>query len=140
MNDLKPRGVSIDEPCEDPGNARRHDDRNVAAIARSFERFGAGRLEYFAAPAAPVCHRRRVERPGAAQEGSAHAGQRERLEERARPLLEPSPISPRLGSVASTSRWRRHRLDGDYRRTPGFQREPYDFLKELGLFDVCPDP
>ena len=43
MNDLKPRGVKIDELREDPGNARRHDDRNVVAIARSLERFGQRR-------------------------------------------------------------------------------------------------
>lgn len=43
MNDLKPRGVSIDELRSDPGNARLHDERNVAAIARSLERFGQRR-------------------------------------------------------------------------------------------------
>jgi len=43
MNDLKPRGVKIDELRQDPGNARRHDDRNVSAIARSLERFGQRR-------------------------------------------------------------------------------------------------
>jgi ParB-like chromosome segregation protein Spo0J len=43
MNDLRPRGVPIDELQSDPGNARRHDDRNVAAIARSLERFGQRR-------------------------------------------------------------------------------------------------
>lgn len=43
MNDLKPRGVKIDELCEDPGNARMHDERNVATIARSLERFGQRR-------------------------------------------------------------------------------------------------
>ena len=43
MNDLKPRGVPIDELCEDPGNARQHDERNVATIARSLERFGQRR-------------------------------------------------------------------------------------------------
>ena len=43
MNDLKPRGVPIDELQSDPSNARRHDERNVTAIARSLERFGQRR-------------------------------------------------------------------------------------------------
>lgn len=43
MNDLKPRAVKIGDLCEDPGNARRHDERNVTTIARSLERFGQRR-------------------------------------------------------------------------------------------------
>jgi len=43
MYDLRPRGVKIDDVRHDPGNARRHDERNTSATTRSLERFGQRR-------------------------------------------------------------------------------------------------
>ena len=42
-DELIPRRVAVSDLHPDPANARRHDARNVAAIARSLERFGQRR-------------------------------------------------------------------------------------------------